>query len=144
MYKCSCQKKNSDKKLEKEDLDLIENSKTVKIDYWYPNDKFPNTEAFNGAKKYVGDYFYGVWTRRNLYALSHMFDRINKIEDKDIKDFFKFAFISMLHLSTKMVSARREKSQRPDSGSWGRPAYLFPKRHLEQNPFVLFERAIEI
>lgn len=142
-YKCSCQKKNNEKKLEKEDLDLIENSKNIKIDYWYPEDKFPNTEAFNGAKKYVGDYFYNVWTRRNLYALSYMFDRINKIEDKDIKDFFKFAFISMLHLSTKMVSARREKSQRPDSGSWGRPAYLFPKRHLEQNPFVLFERAIE-
>jgi len=142
-YKCSCQKKNSDKKLEKEDLDLIEKSKNIKINYWYPKDKFPNTEAFNGAKKYVGDYFYNVWTRRNIHALSFMFDRINKIEDKDMKDFFKFAFISMIHLSTKMVSARREKSRRPDSGSWGRPAYLFPKRHLEQNPFVLFERAIE-
>jgi len=142
-YKCSCQKKNNDKKPDKEDLDLIEKSKSIKISYWYPKDKFPDMEAFNGAKKYAGDYFYNLWTRRNLFALSYMFNRINKIEDNNLRNFFKFAFISMLHLSTIMVSARREKSERPDSGSWGRPAYLFPKRHLEQNPFILFERAIE-
>lgn len=142
-YKCSCNKKNKDKKLDDGDLDLISKSEKIKIDYWFPKDKFSNSEAFIGAKKYVGDYYYNVWTRRNLSALAYIFDRINRIENDTIKQFFKFAFISMLHLSTKMVSARREKSQRPDSGSWGRPAYLFPKRHLEQNPFVLFERAIE-
>ena len=142
-YDCSCQKKNNSKQLDDEDLKLIEKANKIKISYWYPKDKFPDTDAFDGAKKNAGDYFYDLWTRRNLYALAYMFDRINKIKDNKIKEFFKFTFISMLHLCTKMVSARREKSQRPDSGSWGRPAYLFPKRHLEQNPFILFERAIE-
>jgi len=142
-YKCSCSKKNNAKQVDKEDLELIKKTENMKINFWYPKDKFPDTEAFNGAKKYVGEYFYELWTRRNLYALSYILNRINKVDDKVMKEFFKFAFISMLHLSTKMVSARREKSQRPDSGSWGRPAYLFPKRHLEQNPFILFDRAIE-
>jgi DNA modification methylase len=142
-YKCSCEKKNKAKKLDEEDLKLIEKANKTKIDYWYPKDKFLGSDAFDGAKKNVGDYFYDLWTKRNLYALSYIFDRINKVEDKKLKEFFKFAFISMLHLSTKMVSARQEKTQRPDSGSWGRPAYLFPKKHLEQNPFILFERAIE-
>ena len=142
-YKCSCEKKNKAKKLDEEDLKLIEKANKTKIDYWYPKDKFLDSDAFDRAKKNVGDYFYDLWTKRNLYALSYIFDRINKVEDKKLKEFFKFAFISMLHLSTKMVSARQEKTQRPDSGSWGRPAYLFPKKHLEQNPFILFERAIE-
>jgi DNA modification methylase len=142
-YRCSCEKQNRDKKLDKEDLELIEKSKEIKIDYWFPKDKFPDTDTFDGAKKNAGDYFYDLWTRRNLYALAYMFDRINKVEDKKLKEFFRFAFISMLHLSTKMVSARRDVSERPDSGSWGRPAYLFPARHLEQNPFLLYERAIE-
>ncbi|MFZ3077748.1 MAG: DNA methyltransferase [Candidatus Aenigmatarchaeota archaeon] len=142
-YKCSCSKNNNSKPVEKEDLDLIGKSEKTDIEWWFPKDKFPDTESFYGAKKNAGDYFYNLWTRRNLYALSCIFDRINKIEDKVIKEFFRFAFISMAHLCTRMVSARREKSNRPDSGSWGRPAYMFPKRHLEQNPFLLFERAIE-
>lgn len=142
-YKCSCDKKNKTKKVDDNDLKIIEKAKETQIDYWYPQDKFPDIDTFDGAKKNVGDYFYNLWTERNLYALAYMFDKINQIEDKKLKDFFKFAFISMLHLSTKMVSARKEETQRPDSGSWGRPAYLFPKKHLEQNPFLLFERAIE-
>jgi len=142
-YKCKCGKKNQTKKIEEKDIKLIENSEKLNVKWWYPKDKFPNTSAFEGAKKYVGDYFSNLWTKRNLYSLAYIFDKINNIEDKEIKEFFRFAFTSMLHLATKMVSARREKSKRPDSGSWGRPAYLFPKRHLEQNPFVLFERAIE-
>ncbi len=141
-YKCSCEKKNGTKKLDENDFNLIEKANKTEISYWYPKDNFPNTDTFDGAKKNVGDSFSDLWTKRSLCALAYMFDRIDKIEDKKLKEFFKFAFISMLHLSTKMVSARREKSQRPDSGSWGRPAYLFPKRHLEQNPFLLFERAI--
>ena len=143
-YKCPNNKKNKEKPLDKEDLDIIAKSESMEIPYWYPKDKFPNAEAFNGAKRSVGDYFYGLWTKRNLYALAYMYGKICSIENKDIRDAFKLGFIHIVHLSTKMVSAREDpNTNRPDSGSWGRPAYLFPAKHLEQNPFVLFDRAIE-
>lgn len=145
-YKCNCDKKSKKgliKKPDKEDLDLIEKSKKLKIEWWYPKDEFPNSKTFYDAKDKVGNHFSDLWTNRNLYILSYINNEIEKIENDEFKKFFKFAFASMLHLSNKMVSARDLKSERPFSGSWGRPAYLFPERHLEQNPFVLFERAIE-
>jgi len=148
-YKCSCNKKNQSKKPDDYDLNLINKCNQLSLNLWHPKDKFPETSFFDQARKNTGDYFYNLWTKRNLYILSQIYDKIENLKAENpkytetIRNFMKFAFISMLHLSTIMVSARREKSQRPDSGSWGRPAYLFPKRHLEQNPFLLFERAIE-
>lgn len=143
-YICENDKHKKGKPLDANDLEIIEKSKNIEISYWYPQDKFPNSETFDMAKRSFGDYFYNLWTRRNLYAISYMFEKINEIKKEDIKDIFKLAFTHILHLSTKMVSAREDPdTNRPDSGSWGRPAYLFPKKHLEQNPFILFERAVE-
>ena len=39
-----------------------------------------------------------------------------------------------LHLTSKMCIPRGEKSNRPLSTSWGRPAYMLSKKVFEQNP----------
>lgn len=140
-YKCNCDKKIKSKQPEQEDLLLIKQSQNIKPKWWYPKDKFPDSLTFNTIKD-KADYFYELWTPRTLYYLSFLYDRIEHIENKNNKFLMKYAFISTLHLTTRMLASRSAKSERPDSSSWGRPAYFFPTNWREQNPFVVFTRRI--
>lgn len=142
-YECNCQKGNQGKEPDEFDIEIIKNSEKLKIPYWYPQDEFPKTDFFKSVRKGIGNHYYKLWTNRTLYLLSFLYKEIESVKDEEIKEFLKFAFISMIHLATIMVSARRPKSKRPDSGSWGRPAFILPKRHMEQNPVILFQRAVE-
>ncbi len=142
-YECGCAKGNQSKEPDEFDIEIIEKSEKLKIPYWYPQNEFPKTSFFKSVRKGIGNNYYKLWTNRTLYLLSFLYNEIESIDDQEIKKFFKFTFISMIHLATIMVSARRPKSKRPDSGSWGRPAFILPKRHMEQNPVILFQRAVE-
>ena len=142
-YICVCNKNNQGKEPDKFDIQNIKKSNKLTIPYWYPKDEFPKTKFFQSVRRGIGDHYYRLWTNRTLYLLSFLYKEIEAVEDKDIRDSLKFTFISMIHLVTIMVSARRPKSKRPDSGSWGRPAFILPKRHMEQNPVLLFQRAVE-
>src|SRR5699024_6001735 len=53
-----------------------------------------------------------------------------------------FAFLQCLHLTSKMCVPRSEKSNRPLSTSWGRPAYMISKKTFEQNPLIAFKKAV--
>ena len=142
-YYCKCTaKKALEKEPALEDIAMIEKSDMMEIKLPYPNDKFPKSQAFKIAIKNFGDTYDKLFTRRNLYAMAVIFDQIEKIKDKDVKQFFQFAFISMIHLATKIPSVR-ENSNRVMSGSWGRPGFLKVKKNMELNPFILFERSIE-
>lgn len=140
-YKCSCSEKYRSKKPDDEDILLINKTQNLKPEWWYPRDKFPESPTFNTIKD-KAEYFYELWTSRVLYYLSFLYNLIEDIEDEHNKFFMKYAFASTLHLTTRMLASRSPKSERPDSGSWGRPAYFFPTKWREQNPFVVFERRI--
>ena len=142
-YECACEKGNQGKEPDDFDIGVIKKSEKLKIPYWYPQDEFPRTDFFRSVRKGISNNYYKLWTNRTLYLLSFLYQEVESVEDEEIKEFLKFAFISMIHLVTIMVSARRPKSKRPDSGSWGRPAFILPKRHMEQNPVILFQRAVE-
>jgi len=142
-YECSCEKGNQGKEPDNFDIEIIKKSEKLKIPYWYPRDEFPKTDFFRSVRRGIGNHYYKLWTNRTLYLLSFLYKEIESVGDREIKEFLKFAFISMIHLTSIMVSARRPKSKRPDSGSWGRPAFILPKRHMEQNPVILFQRAVE-
>ncbi len=142
-YECSCTKGTQGKTPDDFDKGIIKKSDGLETSYWYPKDEFPKTDFFKSVRKGAGNQYYKLWTNRTLYLLSFLYKEIEDVDDEEIKDFLKFAFISMIHLATIMVSARRPKTKRPDSGSWGRPAFILPKRHMEQNPVILFQRAVE-
>ena len=142
-YECSCTKGIQGKIPDDFDKKIIQKTDGLEIPYWYPKDEFPKTDFFKSVRKGIGNQYYKLWTNRTLYLLSFLYKEIEDVDDEEIKDFLKFAFISMIHLVTIMVSARRPKTKRPDSGSWGRPAFILPKRHMEQNPVILFQRAVE-
>lgn len=124
--------------------DLVKRSgqaKKISIPYWYPKDKFYDSPSFSDSfkKNIGGDSFNYLWTKRNLYVLSKIFDEILSEESTDIKLQLLFGFIQTLHLSSKMCVPRREKSNRRFSTSWGRAAYICSKRQMEMNPLLLFK-----
>lgn len=125
----------------KEQADLAIEMKSLNIPYWYPKDKFYESPSFTSSfiKNIGGNSFDNIWTRRNLYVLSKLFDEILKQTDEVLKKQLLFAFIQCIHLSSKMCVPRREKSNRSFSTSWGRSAYICSLRQMEMNPLMLFE-----
>lgn len=113
------------------------------IPFWYPTDKFPDTPTI--THKFIADAggngFQFLWTRRNLYLLSRIFDEILQQENKGVRLQLLFGFIQTLHLTSKMVVPRHETAKRDFSGSWGRADYMIRRRQMEQNPLVIFRRS---
>ena len=81
-YNCPCSKKNQSKKPEDFDIKLSKDSEKMTIPWWYPQDKFPLMKPFDPARKYVGEHYYNLWTRRNLYLLSYLYNEIENIKDE--------------------------------------------------------------
>ena len=127
---------------DKSDLNNADSMDNLTIPFWYPKDLFPNTPSINGKfiKEIGGNNFSFLWTKRNLYILSYIFERI-KEQAREVQLPLLFAFVHTLHLVSKMVVSRQEKGNRSFSGSWGRADYMIRNRRMEQNPLVVFERA---
>ena len=125
-----------------DDLQRAKDMDSISIPYWYPTDEFPNTPSINGKfiKEIGGSDFSYLWTRRNLYVLSFLFDQIKK-QPENIQLPLLYAFVHTLHLVSKMVVSRQEKGNRSYSGSWGRADYMIRNRRMEQNPLIVFDRA---
>jgi DNA modification methylase/ribosomal protein S6 len=128
---------------DKEDIQKSEKINEIQIPFWYPDDKFPNTPSI--THKFTldigGDGFQNLWTQRNLYLLSRIFHEINLEKDENVRKQLAFGFIQTLHLVSKMVVPRNEKSNRDFSGSWGRADYMIRRRSMEQNPLMVFKRS---
>ena len=110
-YKCTCNKKYQSKPLDNQDKNILKKSESEELTRPYPKDKFPHTTKSNLAIKFFGDTYDTLFTKRNLHALSFIFERINNIDDDELKAVFRFAFISMIHLATHLPSVR-ENSDR--------------------------------
>lgn len=111
------------------------------IDYWFPNEPFHKSPSFsaNFIKCIGGNNFKNLWTRRNLYVISKIFDQIINQSDENIKIQLLFGFIQTIHLCTKMCVPRRPNADRPYSTSWGRSAFICANRKMEMNPLLVFQ-----
>ncbi len=120
------------------------NDSNYTIDKWIPNKRLSEIESINDTfmKKISDDNISSLWSNRNLKILSEMYNLILQEKDEDIKEILVFAFVQSLHLTSKMCVPRDDKSNRPLSTSWGRPAYMLSKKIFEQNPVQAFEKAI--
>jgi hypothetical protein len=136
-------KKKTDRYLSKpNETDIIKGNSMAEIEipFWYPNELFPQSPSFsaNFLQCIGGNNFSNLWTRRNLYVLSKIFDEILKQEDENLKKQLLFGFIQTLHLCTKMSVPRREAANRDYSTSWGRSAYICAARKMEMNALMVF------
>ncbi len=126
---------------EKEDQEKAKTQSNININKWFPDEPFINSPSFsaNFIEAIGGNNFANLWTKRNLYVLSLIFDLIKKNKNKDLKQQLLFGFIQTLHLTTKMSVPRRESANRPFSTSWGRSAYICANRQMEMNALLVFE-----
>ncbi|MDA8272357.1 MAG: DNA methyltransferase [Deltaproteobacteria bacterium] len=126
-----------------EDFTKADSMNDFNIPYYYPNEQFIDSPSFNAnfIRCIGGNNFSNLWTRRNLYILSYIFDLILKVDNEIIKKQLLFAFIQTIHLCTKMSVPRRSEAKRDFSTSWGRSAYLCSSRQMELNPLLTFKHS---
>lgn len=125
------------------DIDLIKRIDAHKISEWYPSNSFyyNNGSPFKEKQRYDG--VSDLFTKRNLYALAILMDAIEQEENKEIKQFLKIAFSSMVHLCTKMSPISEGGHFTPFSSAWTQHSYWFPSGlYMEQNVWNKFESSI--
>ncbi len=113
------------------------------LNLWKPNYLIQdfNSTCKSSIAGFGGRSISDIWTQRNIEILSLIFDLLMK-SNKNIHLPLLFAFLQTLHLTTKMCALRSEKTNRPLSTSWGRPAYMYLNNRMEQNPLIQFKRSL--
>ncbi|ADC69581.1 DNA methylase N-4/N-6 domain protein [Methanocaldococcus sp. FS406-22] len=95
--------KTYEKTPDDEDLKLIEEIEKRNIPYWYPTYRMPEGYNTEQPKKSHGvTHVHHFYTKRNLWCLASFYDKIRKIEDKNLKYALIFWFTSALLRTTKM------------------------------------------
>lgn len=149
-YYCEkCEERNS-KKPSEEDLKLLKTISKMEVPHWYPTQRL----AYNGNEFKEGTHDPNItsvdklFTKRNLIALSIVFNQIEKIKDQKLQDLFKFTFTSMVHLASKMCpvakpSERSHWSELSATSFWAVHRFWIAPLNMESNVWMLFRSAVE-
>jgi 16S rRNA G966 N2-methylase RsmD len=127
----------------KSDIKFAESFSLSDTPYFYPKTELIPNSRIN-AKKSM--FVYDLFTARNLCGLSILFERINKIKNKELREIFQFCFTASLGQSSKMVFVieKRDKSKtenkppKKEIGSWV-IGYWIPKQNFEVNIWNCFK-----
>jgi 16S rRNA G966 N2-methylase RsmD len=145
-YYCPACDKRMTKQLDTNDEVLLKNIEKMQVDYWYPITRlYYNSKPFLKQEKV--DSVDKLFTKRNLIALSIIYNEIDKITDPKMQDFLKFAFTSMVHLASKMCpvakpSERAHWSEYSATSFWAVHSYWVPPKFMESNVWMLFDSAV--
>ncbi len=129
-------KKRYNKKPDKYDLEVLEKIDTSNIPYWYPIDKMP--EGYNTAqpKKSHGiTHVHHFYTKRNLWVLSAIFNRIVQINNFIVKNKMMWSLTSIQNYINKKQSF--------SGGGGGVSGTLYiPSLVQEKNIFDVYSRKL--
>lgn len=128
------------------DIELAGSFQFQDITSFFPTTKFFHNSRINAKGT---DNVSNLFTKRNLLALSLLFERIEKIEHEDIRELFKFCFTSAIGQASKMVFVIKGRnktkengnaviSDKKEVGSWV-IGYWQPKEFFENNVWTCFE-----
>lgn len=121
------------KKPEKSDFEKLKMVEDTKIEFWYPtNELIWNTRVNVHRGERVEDLF----SRRNLLALSILFNRIESISNRNLKDMMRFVFTSSLAQASKLIPVVHEGRE---CKSWTVRGYWIPPKHFEINVWNCFK-----
>lgn len=123
----------------KDDVQLIRKIEQSKIDEWYPKQKLYHLNGKPFMKKEKFESIDELFTKRNLQALAWLMEAIEEEKNRDLRDFLKIGFTSIVHLATVMMP---DRPTRPFSGGWTEHSYWFAPIFMEQNVWELFESSI--
>lgn len=113
------------------------------IPYFYPKNNFFHNPRINTNR---GNYIYDLFTPRNLMALSLLMDRLQKVKNKDVREFLKFCFTASVGQASKMVfvitrrgkfNKKSKQTDRKEVGSWV-IGYWIPNANFEINVWNCF------
>lgn len=91
-------------------------------------------------------YYFDLFTHRNLFFLSVIYDEIDKIGSGEIKDLMKLVFSSCITQSSRLMmytekGIRSEVNER--SKSWIATRFHIQRNYLEKNPLINFRNSYE-
>jgi len=127
----------------KADHALLRKIERFKIKAWYPDDRlyYPDGMPFKEKQQYES--LDQLFTKRNLTALAWLMEAIEKELHRDLWDFLKIAFTSIVHLCTKMCPISEAGHFTPYSSAWIQHSYWYPSGpFMEQNVWEKYESAI--
>lgn len=134
IYCDNCKSKGIKHELTKTEVQDLKNYKNLNIEKWVPKKSFPK-KFYKDRFSYKGiSLVTDMYTKRNLYALSLLYDEIQKLKGKN-KELFLLAFTNtVLH-----VSKLKSENVRP----LGVNNYWIPDDYIEENVWYRFEDRIE-
>ena len=140
---CSVCKGRSNKPFGSDDQTKLTQIESTEMKYWYPKVelRYPDGQRFKEGTHREGlEQLADVFTHRNLNALSILHHSIETVKTDDkTKDLLKFAFTSMVHLSSRMTP---DRPTRPYSSFWAQHRYAIMPVNMESNVWFLFESAV--
>jgi len=101
--------------------------------------RIPERHHLCTGRREAGPHFYDLFTKRNLRALSLLWESIQELSHVPTRELMSFAFTSMSHLASKMTPTR---PSRPFSSFWAINSYWVPPSYMESNVWMLFESAV--
>ena len=116
--------------LTKAELDEISGIEKRNIDHWHPMTKFPKQFDKNRVTYKGIEYIHQIFTRRNLLALSLLFNELGKVSDVEARKMLILAFSNtLLH-----VSKLKAENVRPMAVN----NYWVPDDWIEENVWFRF------
>lgn len=137
-YRCSCETRARGsiwKDVEADDLKRLAAIEDLPIPYWYPQNELIWNSRINVSR---GMKVSELFTKRNLYALSTIYNAIESIEDSRLRDLMKFCFTSSLGQASKLVFVYRKPGRERQVGGWATRGYWIPPEYFEINAWNCF------
>ncbi|TET47765.1 hypothetical protein E3J62_00395 [candidate division TA06 bacterium] len=122
---------------------MLRKMKKAKIQEWYPKQRlyYPGGQPFKEKQKYES--IDQLFTKRNLQALAWLIDAIEQETSRELRDFLRIAFTSMVHLCTRMCPISEAGHFTPFSSAWTQHSYWYPSGpNMEQNVWLRFQSSI--
>jgi DNA modification methylase len=125
------------------DNKLLKDIDSQEIKEWYPKQRLYHVNGQPFKEKQQYESLDELFTKRNLQALAWLMEAIEEEKNKDLRDFLKIAFSSVVHLCTRMCPISEAGHFTPFSSAWIQHSYWYPSGpHMEQNVWYKFKSAI--
>ena len=129
--------------LETFDRKLLQDIEAKEIKEWYPKQRLYHINGQPFKEKQQYESLDELFTKRNLQALAWLMEAIEEEKNKELRDFLKIAFSSIVHLCTRMCPISEAGHFTPFSSAWIQHSYWYPSGpYMEQNVWYKFESAI--
>ncbi len=102
---------------------------------WFPKTRIPRGDKTDSLLNQEMNYFFELFTKRNLLALSILHKKISELSQGEAKDFLRFTFSSSLKWAGRQSHLRNRIVE-----GWALHAYWIYPKSLEINVWNTFER----